>query len=96
MENEEPQLSGMEKLKQLPMIDRIIVMLDMLQGLQKTNMEKSGRPELTKQIEIDNAAYRAKSKAYIDTSMFLAKFFEVELSDKLLPPKEEVSIIQEV
>ncbi len=61
---EQQEMTGMEKLKALPVVDRIIVMLNMLAGLQAKNMQLSGRPPLTKQIEIESAAYQAKARSY--------------------------------
>ena len=93
---EQPEeLTGMAKLQAIPVIDRIVVMLNMLDNLQKKNIQLSGRPPITKQIELESAAYRAKASAYRDTTIFITKFFEPELRDKLLPTEEE-SLIQVV
>lgn len=79
--------TGMDKLRALPVVDRIVMLLNMLNDLQRQNMELSGKVVLTKQVELDNAAYRAKAVAYRDTSVFVAQFFETELRERLLPPE---------
>lgn len=98
MGTEQPQeeLQGMAKLQALPVVDRLIVMLNMLENLQRKNIQLSGRTPLTKQIEIECAEHRAKAQAYRDTTAFITKFFEPELRDKLLPVMEEPSLIQVV
>ena len=83
------QKTGIDLLKEKPIVDRTIILLSMLDDLSKKNIALSGKPALTKKELVESVARRAKAEAYVDTSTFIHKFFENEIRDAIMVKVDE-------
>lgn len=86
---------AIDQLKELPVEQRLIFMLQQLDRLQKSNLSRL-LPEITKKHMLENVARNAAVKAYKDTSNFIVALFEKELKAALPEiTKEKSNIIME-
>lgn len=78
----------LDDIKALPMIDKLIVLINYLNQSQIANLQESGRPALTKQQMIQQIHHKATAKAYHNITVILSSMFKDELKEKLQPIME--------
>jgi len=79
---------SMDQLKNLPMIDRLIITVDTLSRFHKVNSEKGAVLGLTRKLQDQAFFNKGKASAYKDTMVFITILFEAEVREHIAPKGE--------
>jgi hypothetical protein len=78
----------LDRLKALPLIDRLILTMSTLDKLRVNNLTKSQSVFLTRKQCDDNMVSKGKAIAYRDTLLFLTQLFQDEVKAHLAAKPE--------
>ncbi len=75
----------LDDIKALPIIDKVIVLINYLNESQIANLQEAGKPAITKQQLLQQLHHKATARAYHNVTVILSSVFKDELKEKLQP-----------